>query len=92
MLTNGGHDGLSGEELEAQVALPLPERVALSSVFQNVFNPLNEVQAINQLAPGSVQSTAASQFAPISQYTPGGVSGGDLSGGSVPSTGLPGGL
>ena len=58
---------LSPEELEAQEAIELPERTALSLVNANLAMPVNVALATNILSDNAAAVAGAVQQAPIGQ-------------------------
>ena len=60
---------LSPEELEAQEAIELPERTALSLVNANLACPINAALALNVASDNSTAVAVATQYAPIQQHT-----------------------
>ena len=58
---------LSPEELEAQEAVELPERTALSLVNANLAMPINVALAANILSDNAAAVAGAVQQAPIGQ-------------------------
>ena len=53
--------------LEAEGAIELPNREALSLVNANIAAPINAAVALNVLSDGSVAFANAQQYAPITQ-------------------------
>ena len=58
---------LSPEELEAQEAIELPERTALSLVNANLALPVNAALGLNVLSDNATAAAAAVQQTPITQ-------------------------
>jgi hypothetical protein len=58
---------LSPEELEAEGALELPDREAMSLINANVAAPVNVAAALNVLSDSSVAYANAEQYAPVDQ-------------------------
>jgi hypothetical protein len=53
--------------LEAEAAVELPERAAMSLVNANIAAPINLALAANVLSDGAVAAANAQQVAPVSQ-------------------------
>jgi hypothetical protein len=66
-------EGLSGEELAAELATDLPDREAMSTFgqlahgFENVAMPINEATAANIYSTGSIAAADADQVVIIDQ-------------------------
>lgn len=67
MTNKSGHEGLSPEELEAEMVEEIPDREAMSLVNANIAIPVNAAIAANVLSDGAIAYADATQTDPIIQ-------------------------